>query len=260
MNVLVFDIETVPDIDAGRRLYGIDADLDEQGVANVMHTLRYQETGGQSDFIRHHLQRIVAISLVLRSADKFMVWSLGELDADEPELIRRFFDGLDRYTPTLVSWNGGGFDLPVLHYRALLHGISAPRYWEQGDSDRDFRYDNYLNRYHQRHTDLMDVLAGYQPRANAPLTEIASMLGFPGKLGLDGSKVLATWLSGDIEAIRDYCETDVLNTFLVFLRFELMRGSLDRSDYDNEIQRVRGTLESSDKAHLQEFLAAWAAA
>src|SRR5205085_11925746 len=122
-----------------------------------------------NDFAPLHLQRIVAIGCALRDDTGLRVWSVGELDDPEPELIRRFFDGIERFTPQLVSWNGGGFDLPVLHYRAMVHGISAARYWDWGDEDKDFRYNNYLNRYHTRHLDLMDVLAAFQPRASAGL-------------------------------------------------------------------------------------------
>jgi len=254
MNVLVFDIETVPDVASGRRLHGLDG-LDDHDVANVMFHKRRQETG--NDFLRLHLQRIVAISVVLRSRDDIKVWSLGEEQADEKEIVQRFFDGLDRFTPTLVSWNGGGFDLPVLHYRALLHGIQAPRYWETGDEDQSFRWNNYLSRYHNRHTDLMDVLAGYQARANAPLDEIATMLGFPGKMGMSGDKVWDAYQAGDIAGIRNYCETDVLNTFLVYLRFELMRGRLTAGEYDAECRRVRDYLAKENKPHFSEFLANW---
>ncbi len=137
MNVFVFDIETVPDVASARRLWGLDG-LDDDGVAAVLFSKRQQETGG-SDFLRHHLHRVVAISAVFREGERFNVWSLGDEEAGEAELLRRFFEGIERYTPTLVSWNGGGFDLPVLHYRALLHGISAPRYWDTGDDDREFR-------------------------------------------------------------------------------------------------------------------------
>ncbi len=254
MNVLVFDIETVPDVVSGRRLYGLDG-LTDQDVANVMFHRRRQETG--TDFLRLHLQRIVAISVVLRNHDSLRVWSIGEPDAGEAELVQRFFDGIDRFTPTLVSWNGGGFDLPVLHYRALLHGIQAPRYWEHGEDDSSFRYNNYLSRYHYRHTDLMDVLAGYQPRANAPLDEVATMLGFPGKMGMSGDKVWDAFQAGDIVGIRNYCETDVLNTYLVYLRFELMRGRLGPSEYQGECQRVRDYLAKEEKPHFSEFLANW---
>lgn len=256
MNVLVFDIETIPDLDAGRRLYGLE-DLSDKDVAKAMFHMRRQETGG-SDFLRLHLQRVVAISAVLRSRDQLKVWSLGDADADEKELVQRFFDGIDKFTPTLVSWNGGGFDLPVLHYRALVHGVAAPRYWDSGEDDREFKWNNYLSRYHARHTDLMDVLSGYQPRAVAPLDEIAAMLGFPGKMGMSGAKVWEAFLDGQIEGIRNYCETDVLNTFLVYLRFELMRGKLSQSAYESECQQLRAYLKAEDKPHFEEFLAAWA--
>ena len=109
--------------------------------------------------------------------------SLGDIDDGEAKLVADFFKIVERYTPQLVSWNGGGFDLPVLHYRALVHGIAASRYWDIGEDDRDFKCNNYIGRYHTRHLDLMDVLAMYQPRAAAPLDALAKLCGFPGKLG-----------------------------------------------------------------------------
>ncbi len=260
MNVFIFDIETIPDVATGRRLYGNPdemARLDDKDVAKVMTLQRNQETNGQSEMLRLHLQRIVAISVVLRSGDMFKVWSLGEPDSSEAELIQRFFDGIQKFGPTIVSWNGGGFDLPVLHYRALLHGVASPLYWETQHGE--FKWNNYLNRFHYRHTDLMDVLSGYQLRAFAPLDEIAAMLGFPGKMGMSGAKVWDTFLAGDIQAIRDYCETDVLNTYLVYLRFQLIRGHLTPPQYTGECRLVRETLaaEAEHKPHFQEFLAAW---
>ena len=256
MNVLVFDIETIPDIDSAKRLHNLEG-LSDKEVAEVMFTHRRQETNGSSDFLRLHLHRIVAISAVLATSKSINVWTLGDEDASEKEIVQRFFEGIEKYTPVLVSWNGKGFDLPVLHYRALLHGVQAPRYWENGDDDQSFRWNNYLSRYHQRHTDLMDVLAGYEFRANAPLTEIASMLGFPGKMGMDGSKVWDAYLEGDIVAIRDYCETDVLNTYLVYIRYELMRGNLSQAGYEDECERVKEMLRTKDKKHLTEFLQTW---
>ncbi len=256
MNVFVFDIETVPDVESGRRLFDLHG-LSDGEVAKVMFHKQRQASG--SEFMRHHLQRIVAISAVLNSGDRFKVWSLGTPESSEKELIERFFDGLDRYTPTLVSWNGGAFDLPVLHYRAMLRRVRATRYWEAGDEDTAFRWNNYLNRFHSRHTDLMDVLSGYQPRAVVSLHELATMMGFPGKLGMDGSQVWDRYLAGDMEAIRNYCEIDALNTYLLYLRYELMRGRLTDDAYDVECERVRALLEREDKPHLRAFLKAWMA-
>ena len=254
VNVLAFDIETVPDVDTGRGLLGLDGLVDAD-VARIMRLRRQQASG--TEMMRHHLNRIVAIAVVLRAGDRFRVWSLGDPASSERELVQRFFDGIDRYTPNLVSWNGGGFDLPVLHYRALLHGVSAPRYWESGDDDQSFRWNSYLNRFHARHTDLMDVLAGYHARASAPLDEIAKMLGFPGKLGMDGSAVWEAHVAGEIERIRAYCETDALNTFLVYLRYELMRGRLSQDGYARECEVVRDGLRDDARGHLSEFLEAW---
>lgn len=254
MNVFVFDIETIPDVDGGRRLFGLDG-LSDKDVASAMFARRRQESG--NDFLRLHLQRVVAISAVLRTGDSIKVWSLGTPESTEAELIQRFYDGLDKYTPTLVSWNGGGFDLPVLHYRALRHSITAPRYWDTGEDDNTFRWNNYISRYHWRHTDLMDVLAMFNLRAAAPLDEIAVLLGMPGKMGMSGDKVWDAYLEGRLPEIRNYCETDVLNTYLVYLRFELMRGHLTREQHQQECLRVREMLGKSDAAHLQAFLAAW---
>jgi 3'-5' exonuclease len=255
MNVLAFDIETVPDVATGRRMHDLDG-LSDGDVARVLAMKRREQTG-ESEFLRHYLHRVVAISAVLRHADTLRVWSLGETNSDEAELIQRFFDGVEKYTPTLVTWNGCTFDLPVLHYRALKHGISAPRYWDTGGEDQSFRFNNYLSRYHQRHTDLMDVLSSYQSRAAAPLDEIALMLGFPGKMGMSGAQVWDQFQAGKIEDIRNYCETDALNTYLVYLRYELMRGNLDRAGWDRETELVRSILRAADKPHLTAFLAAW---
>jgi predicted PolB exonuclease-like 3'-5' exonuclease len=255
MNILVFDIETIPDVESGRRLYELEG-LDDADVAKIMFHKRREETG-DSEFLRHHLHRIVAISAVLRSGDTLKVWSLGDETSGEAEIVRRFFDGIERYTPTLVSWNGGGFDLPVLHYRALLHGIAAPRYWDTGGDDRDFKWNNYLSRFHDRHTDLMDVLSAYQPRATAPLDDIARMLGLPGKLGMHGSKVWDAYRAGRLADIRAYCETDVMNTYLIWLRFELLRGRLDEAAYRAETNRLREYLGQEAKPHFSAYLAAW---
>lgn len=254
MNFLTFDIETVPDTALGSRLLSLH-NLSDEDVARAMFFNQMQASG--SDFLPLFQQRIVAISAVLRRGDEFKVWSLGTAESDEAELVQRFFAGIERYSPTLVSWNGAGFDLPVLHYRALLHSVAAPRYWESGDHDRDFRYNNYLSRFHWRHIDLMDVLAGFQGRARAPLDAIATMLGFPGKLGMAGNKVWDCFRNGELTRIRNYCETDVLNTWLVFLRFQHMRGLLESTELDQEYAMVRAVLNASQLEHLQEFAAAW---
>ncbi|PJD93607.1 MAG: 3'-5' exonuclease [Legionella sp.] len=255
MSILVFDIETVPDVVTGRKLYDL-VGLSDEDTASAMFALRRAKVG--HDFLPHHLQKIVAISLVLATQNSITVWSLGDEQSSEAELIQRFFSGIEKHTPTLVSWNGSGFDLPVLHYRALLHQIPAPTYWETGEQNSTFRWSNYLNRFHYRHLDLMDVLAGYQNKAFAPLDDIANMLGFPGKVGMHGDQVWPKYLQGHLKEIRDYCETDVLNTYGIFLRFELMRGTITLSEHQKALDILTTYLqEESHKPHFSEFLTTW---
>ena len=253
-NTLVFDIETIPDAESGSRIYGLEG-LSQSDCVKAMRAKRIEKTG-QTDFLAHHLHKIVAISVALRSPSGFKVWSVGDERSDEKELLVRFFQGLEKFEPVLVSWNGGGFDLPVIQYRSLLHSVAAPTYWDIGESDREFRFNNFINRFHWRHIDLMDVLSGFQFRAAAPLHEIALMLGLPGKQGMDGSDVLTAYQDGKIDAIRNYCESDVLNTYLVYLRFEYLRGNLDSEALSAELEHIKGAILRSGADHLKHFLEA----
>jgi len=147
----------------------------------------------------------------------------------------------------------------VLQQRCLRHGVVAGRYWEMGDDDREHRYNNYISRYHLRHIDLMDLLAMYQSRANAPLDAMAKLCGFPGKLGMDGSQVYGAYLDGRRDEIRRYCETDAMNTYLLWCRFEKMRGHLDQAGYRREIGIARDAVAAIGEPHWAEYLAAWPA-
>ena len=253
--VLVFDIETVPDVAGLRKLHGIDPMMADRDVAEFALSKRRASHG--SDFLPHYQHRIVSIACALRERAAFRIWSLGSVGDGEEALIRRFYDGIEKYTPQLVSWNGGGFDLPVLNYRALVHGICAPRFWEWGDEDRAFGYNNYISRYHKRHIDLMDIMSMYQPRAAAPLDAIAQLCGFPGKIGIGGNVVREAFEAGLMGEIRAYCEADVANTYLLWLKFQLLRGVFNVDQYRSEIDLVRSTLERSDERHWKEFLDAW---
>ena len=253
--VLVFDIETIPDAAGLRAAWGLEGDDDT--VVQAALARRREQTGGSSDFLPLHLHRVAVISMLMRDDDGLRVRSLDGASEPEHKLVQGFYRTLAKYSPNLVSWNGSGFDLQVLNYRAMVHGVQAPRFWDQGEDDRDFRYNNYVSRYHSRHTDLMDLLALYNGRANAPLDQLARLCGFPGKLGMDGGQVWTAWQAGRRAEVRDYCETDVVNTWLLYCRFQLMRGVLDRDAYDADIALTRTSLAGLPGAHWQEFLAAW---
>ena len=267
-SILVFDIETVPDVVGLRRLYNLSETLTDAQVVKQVTDQRVAE--GSSEFLPLYLQQIVAISCVIRRSTKegfpqFKVGSLGHIGDDEKTTITAFYELIEKYTPQLVSWNGSGFDLPVLHYRALLNRVAAPRYWEMGESNdsdsKDFKWNNYINRYHMRHIDLMDVLAKHNGRANAPLDAMAKLCGFPGKMGMDGSQVWSAYQAGQLEQIRQYCETDVVNTYLVYCRFQEMRGGFSSAEYEEELSFVKkqlGQEAQQGKAPWPEYLAGFA--
>jgi predicted PolB exonuclease-like 3'-5' exonuclease len=248
MNILVFDIETVPDTEGGAKLLDLKG-LSEKNIIKAMEHTQFQKNG--NIFQPLHLHKIVAISVLYKNNDKLSLLSLGEEDSKESDLLKLFFGAIDKYHPQLVSWNGKGFDAPVMHYRALLHGISSIKYWDKGEDDRDFKWNNYLNRYHDRHLDLMDILSGFKKPAS--LTDIAQLIGAPGKYGIDGSKVADYYLENDIKKIRDYCETDVLNTYLVYLRYQLLSSSVTSEKYNELIKEIFSLLDESDKKHWKEF-------
>ena len=260
--VLVFDIESIPDIAGLRALRGAAPDTTDAQL--YAEWLQERKDRGQSDFTPLHLQRVLVISCVFRNAEGLRVHSFVDRDnASEGKVIQNFFNTLDKHVPQLVSWNGGGFDLPVLHYRGLRHGVAADRYWCMGESggadDREFKGNNYIGRYHMRHLDLMDLLAVYQPKNNAPLDAMAKLCGFPGKLGMDGSQVYPAYLEGKLEEIRRYCETDVMNTYLLYCRFQKMRCGFTDVEYEQEIAMVKSTLGelAPMEPHWDEFLKAW---
>ena len=255
--VLAFDVETIPDIDLGRRIHGLGDEIPDEDVVRAMEQLRMQKTGGHQ-FQPLYLQKVVCISVVYRTDSTLMVKSLEDPEADEKTIVAKFFSVIDRFAPRLVSWNGNGFDLAVLNYRALYHGIQATRFWETGDGERDFRFNNYISRYHERHLDLMDVLSRYNPRAVAGLDDISVALGFPGKpQGMSGSEVWPAWQDGRLAEIRQYCETDALSTYLVFLRFELLRGRLLKEEYLELCDQLHSYLEEEDQPHYRDFLSRW---
>ena len=252
--VLAFDIETIPDVAGIRRLYNLPEELPDAEVAEV--AFQKRRSVSNNDFLPPHLHRVIVISCVLRHGDEVRVFSIGEPDATEEIAIQRFFEGINKYMPQIVSWNGRNFDLPVLVARGLINGVAAACFWDTGQDNKDAKWANYINRFHDRHLDLMDVLSLYGARGS-PLDELARLSGFPGKLGVGGASVWDSYRRGAIAAIRDYCETDCANTYLLYLRFQLMRCALSREQYDRELELLRAFLIRQNLPHWGEFLSLW---
>ena len=253
--IVVFDIETIPDIAGGQKMYDLQGIGLEETAKAMLATRRIKVE--DTNFLPLHQHQVIAISVVVRwDQNNFLIKSLGNLNSSESELIHAFFRAIEKI-PVLVSWNGSGFDLPVLQYRALIHGIVSATYWDTGDFDRDFKWNNYQSRFHKRHVDVMEVLSRFQPRASAALDEIAKLIGLPGKIGVGGANVFSAYCEGKLQEIRYYCEIDALNTYLIYLRFEYIRGNYSIKQYEEELLRTRNWLAESDKSHFQEYKHEW---
>ncbi len=222
--LVAFDIETTPDPAAGRAGLGLVGD--DATVIREMMRLRSEETAGRTEYPAQPWHRIICVCATWwdPSSGEVRMENLGSSDPwDEAAHVRGFFDlvegrsaalGGDRPV-RLFSWNGGGFDLPILRYRAMRHGIVA-REFQRQDGDR--RYNNYLNRFHDLHVDLMDVLSSYGAAPRAGLGAIAAALGLPSKEFLE-LPIHEHLLRGDAQRIIEYCKLDTLTTLLVALRW-----------------------------------------
>lgn len=262
-DVFVFDIETVVDADATRRLLH-QPDLSDAEARDALSAYFLEKTDGRNDFPRQPFHQVVAISYVQFSREPGedgselvlkRVGSGGDAKSGEKELVEGFFGLIQSRAPQLVSYNGRGFDVPVLKHRAMVHGVSCPRWFSEGD-----KWNSYDARYASTyHMDLMELLSDYGASARCSMDEIAAVLGVPGKLDTSGADVRNLYESGQIEAIRNYCETDVLTTALILLNWQRFSGTLSDGAYARTTLGIRNYLqaEADERPHLGEFLAAW---
>ncbi len=249
---LVFDIETITDVAAGARLY--DLDLCPADALQALTKIRRQESG--SEFPRLHLHEIVCISGLWVDEQEMKLFSFSRDQFSEAEILSKFLSIFDKRQPQLVSWNGSQFDLPVILLRAMYYGLSAPSLLDQGEINSQRRYNNYQNRYHQRHLDLMDAMAMFQNRHFQKLDDMACFFGFPGKRGGGGYRVPEQVQHGEWTALMQYCEGDVLNTWLIYLRWSLLKGLISTAEHQQWVQRSIAFLATLPRQ--QDFLKLWA--
>ena len=262
-NLFVFDIETVPDTDAAFNLTG-ETSPDTDVRRKAIEDYHLDITDGKNSFPRQPFHKVVAISFLEAEIERdsgqegYVLKDLrsgGEAGFDEKQLLQGFFTYVERIRPRLVSFNGRTFDLPVLKYRAMVHGISAPWLHKSGD-----KWNSYSYRYASDwHCDLLDVLSDFGASARVKLNEVCAAFGIAGKFGVDGSKVAEMMDAGQIDEIRHYCETDVLNTYLVYLRYQLHTGTLSKTSYNAAVADVISFIdaEKENRPYLNDFMDAW---
>jgi predicted PolB exonuclease-like 3'-5' exonuclease len=236
-HVIVWDLETVPDLAAFAAAKDLAGKSDEEVRAEL-----------GDDFPKLIFHKIVVIgALVASKRDRgWAVDSLGApntADRAEAELIKAFVGRIEELRPKLISFNGASFDLPVLRYRAMVNRVSAPGLIQRP----------YFNRYTDDALDLCDALASFDARGKLKLHELCRALGLPGKPeGIDGARVEEYVNAGRIKEVADYCETDVVNTYRAWLRYELFRGTLDEAEYATSESNLRNFILG--KANAKPYL------
>ncbi len=225
MAFAIFDIETRVD----KRLLN-HAFFNGQGLSDEEAYRRLREERqkrGRSDFlpVTLHVPISIAVGGVADNHVLRAVESLALADYSEERLVREFWERAERFDGCLVSFNGRGFDLPVLELQALRHGVSAPAHFADPGLGR--------SRYaHERHLDLCDFLANHGAiRLAGGMNLLLKMIGLPGKTGIDGARVQELYDAGRLDEIHRYCRDDVIQTYFLFLRVELMRGRIDETAY-----------------------------
>ncbi|HEX2730341.1 MAG TPA: 3'-5' exonuclease [Polyangiaceae bacterium] len=181
----------------------------------------------------HH--QIVCVGVLWLDA-KYEVRRLGILgdNKDEAEMLGDLARFLDKQRPTLVTFNGRGFDLPVLASRCLRHGQSFGYYYRERDVRYRFSPDG--------HMDLMDFMSDFGAAKRTRLDLMARICGMPGKVGVDGKDVGPLVHAGRLEEVKNYCLCDVVQTAGVFLRVQLLRGELERATY---VSAMRGLMQAT---------------
>jgi predicted PolB exonuclease-like 3'-5' exonuclease len=239
-SVIAWDIETVPDLKGFAAANRLEGKSDEEIRAAM-----------GDKFPKHFYHSIVCIGALVahEENDSWRVAVLGAPSVEkrtEKELIASFVDRIAELRPQLVTFNGSSFDLPVLRYRAMVNGVSAP-----GLASRPYFY-----RYSEDAIDLCDVLASFSAQGKATLHELCKVMGLPGKpSGIHGGEVEKFYKEGKIREIADYCESDVVNTYRVWLRYELFRGRLTDAAFQASEANLNEYIRShaNSKPHLADL-------
>ncbi len=258
---LIFDVEAIADGDLISRIKYPDDSLNaSEALARYRETL-LAERG--SDFIAHTYMLPISVAIA-KVADDFSLIDIAVLDAPEfrPEKITQdFWHGWRHYNrPTFVTFNGRGYDIPLMELSAYRYGLSLPDWFNLEARS----YEQARNRYNSRsHLDLMDLISNFgATRVEGGLNVLANIIGKPGKTGIDGSQVQDVYDAGGVQQINDYCICDVLDTYFVFLRTRVLIGKLSLEREQQLVQQTKEFLEQNQKeraafAHYLEHWGDW---
>ena len=263
-NLFVFDIETIPDINSGKKLLDLKTN-DTNDLRQALVNYHLEITDNKNSFLRQPFHQIIAISFIQaeiqrdfngnESYNLIDIRSGGDLMSVEADLVKGFFHHLKKNFSRLVSFNGRNFDLPVLKYRAMKHNIEASWLYKTGE-----KWNNFNQRYSlDWHCDLAEAFSDFGASSKVKMNELCAVFNLPGKLGIDGSQVLTMHDEGKIQEIRNYCETDVINTYLLYLIFQHHCGTLTTVTFQKCQENLKEFLikKSKEKPHFEQYLKAW---
>ena len=257
---LIFDLETRVDKELVKQVYDPEDTLTLDQAYDSARGKFLERSGQQSDFFPIPFHIPIAIATLQADRD-YRIRTIKCLGADrfsEAELIAQFWQLFDD-SQVLVTFNGRGFDLPVLESRALKYGLSLPRYFGTGPSGGNYRGNRYGDAFH---IDLCDFLSNFGASRKESLNVLAKLTGLPGKYTIAGEDIEYLHREGRQKEINQYCITDVIQTYLLLLRVELLRGKMDSAGYQAAVNAAREHLEqrasgAGGENFLSDFLQRW---
>lgn len=246
--ICVFDIESVPDVELLREVYHYEGDCME--VCRQAFASQKEKSG--SEFLPLSFHKIISIASVI--ADDFGNFlKVGHFAKDVPleqreeVLLQEFAAFLNKQNPRLISFNGRGYDMPVIGIRALKYNVNLAGYYETDNAQfGKNKWENYRQRYSERfHLDLYDTLGNYGSARALSLDSLCKMAGIMGKYEVSGGQVHELiYQHDDLPCVDFYCQSDVLNTYWLFLKFEITKGMLALSDYVANLIKMRDLIPS----------------
>ena len=258
VSYFIFDIETIADGDLVSKIRYPNDNLSAQEALTRFRAQLLAETG--KDVLP--VTFVLPISVAVAKVDaEYRLLDVAVLDSPQfrPHVItRHFWQGWNAYgRPTLVSFNGRGYDIPVLELAAYRYGYPVPA-WFNVEART---YEQARNRYNSlAHLDLLDLLSNFgASRISGGLNLLANLIGKPGKSGVDGSQVQGMYEAGEVVAINDYCRCDVLDTYFVFLRTRVLLGKLTTEDEHRLVAEAKSWLEQKSESipAYKHYLSHW---
>jgi len=249
--ICIFDCETIPDTTLVKKSFELDgSDLDVSNEA-----FKLQEAKSGSSFLPLPFHQVVAISAVI--CDDFGRFKkVSSIDGEsEKEMIKNFLSFIDKHSPKLVSFNGRSFDMPMLMIRAMKYNLSCPAYFEVNNKMLNkSKWDNYRYRFSDRfHVDLMDHISEFGAARGLNLNTLCTMMAIPGKFDVSGDMVHTLFYADKTKEIKEYCESDVLNTYWLYLKYELLKGNINQDDYLDYLHLMSEELDES-KSYTKVFV------